>query len=217
MKLGEELHLRAETAREQMDSNEQCDTEWAALVDVLRGAANQGMRGIILPSEPTAVYPALAGNIGWLRRKCRSSGIEWESRTELGTDTTVWAFFWPEAQETPEAEETDGNGKTRLRIGQVHLAYVRTDLLTRFRHERGLVNLTPWLRETIWNNFHIEITDNDSMKQLQKALDRRFFDSCGEWLQTIMRANLKFQNLWDANCMYEVSHNPDSGQGGKMT
>lgn len=189
MKLGEELCLRAEAAREQMDSNEQCDIEWAALVDVLREAADRGMSSIILPSVPTTIYPALAGNTGWLRRKCRSSGIEWESKTEIGADKT-WAFSWP-AQETDAPDETDGKGRTKLRIGKVHLAYVRTDLLTRFRLDRGLVNLTPWLRETIWNNFHIEITDNESVKQLQEALDRQFFDSCGEWLQTVMRASLQ--------------------------
>lgn len=190
MKLGEELYLRAEAAREQMDSNERCDIEWAALVDVLREAADRGMSSIILPSLPTTIYPALAGNTGWLRRKCRSSGIEWESKTEIGADVKTWMFSWP-AQEADAPDETDGKGRTKLRIGQVHLAYVRTDLLTRFRLDRGLVNLTPWLRETIWNNFHIEITDNESVKQLQEALDRQFFDSCGEWLQTVMRAGLQ--------------------------
>lgn len=216
MILGEELRLAAEAAAERMEDNERCDAEWDALVSVLREAAKRGAGGFILPADPAAAYPAMAANVGWLRRKCRDSGIEWESRTELGTGTKAWAFSWPD-KEAEMPEETDGKGRTKLRIGKVHVAYVRTDLLTRSRHENGLVNLTPWLRELIWTNFHIEITDNESIKQLQEALDRRFFDSCGEWLQAIMRTGLKSKNHWDANCIYEVSHNPDSRQGGKMT
>lgn len=205
MKLGEELHLRAEAAREQMNSNERCDAEWDALVSVLKEAANQGACGFILPADPATTYPAMAANVGWLRRKCRDNGIEWESRTELGTDAKAWAFSWS-AKEAEIPEETDGKGRTKLRIGKVHVAYVRTDLLTRFRHENGLVNLTPWLRELIWTTFHIEITDNESIKQLQEALDRRFFDSCGEWLQTIMRADIQAPHLRNPRNMFEVLH-----------
>lgn len=189
MTLGDELRMTATKAVESAPDQERCKHEWEALVTVLRAAAKQGLEGYILPMDPVYAYPALAANTAWLRRHCRQNGIQWESRTELNSTVRSWAFFWP-AQEEPEPEEVDGKGRTKLRIGKIHLAYVRTDLLTRFRQTNGLVNLTPWLREVIWTNFHLEIDDNESIKQLQEALDRRYFDSCGEWLQSIMRADL---------------------------
>lgn len=191
MTLGEKLYQTALEQQEGKLPREYLHEEWQDLCALMERAAQRGCTQFILPQDPAKAYPNLAANEPWLRGQAARDGILFRNTQEIGAKEQIWTFSWPLPARGEQEMELDGKNRTKLRVGQLHLAYVRTDLLLRFRHVNGLVNLTPWLRQTIWEQFHMEIHDAESIKRLQEELSRQGYDSCGEWLQEKMRASLR--------------------------
>ena len=191
MTLGEKLYQTALERQGEDMPREYLKEEWRDLCALLERAANHGRTQFILPQNPGEAFPLLAANIPWLRAQAARDGILWTSNREIGEKDQVWSFSWPLPDPGQEVLEPDGKDRTKLRVGRYHLAYVRTDLLLRFRRANGLINLTPWLRQVVWERFHMEINSADSVKRLQEELELQGYDSCGEWLQELMRNGLR--------------------------
>lgn len=190
MTFGKKLFQMAQNSPPQ-DSIHMAKAEWQDLCKSMEVVAQKGRTAFVLPAAPEEAYPNLAANPVWLRARCLQDEIRWEEHKD-GSRNGLWSFSWPlDIPGEVTADEAESKDRTKLRIGKVHLAYVRTDLLNHFRQVKGLVNLTPWLRQVIWERFHIEISNPENVKQLQEELNRLYYDSCGEWLQELMRAELR--------------------------
>ena len=85
------------------------------------------------------------------------------------------------------------NKKTKIYLGKYHLAYVRSDLLLAFRQKNRIINFMPWLRKTINDTFQIDLQGPDDIAALEAAVNSQYFDSIGDWLQNLMRNDIKFQ------------------------
>jgi len=191
MTLGERLYQTAIEQQGATPPKELLREEWQDLCALMERAAKRGCTQFILPQDPEAAYPLLAANGPWMRAQAARDGILWRNIQEVGAKDRIWSFSWPLGEEDDPEPECGSKNRTKLRVGKYHLAYVRTDLLLRFRHANGLVNLTPWLRKVIWERFHMEINDAESVKQLQEELERQGYGSCGEWLHELMRKGLR--------------------------
>lgn len=81
--------------------------------------------------------------------------------------------------------------KVKVRFKRHHLAYVNQTLLHEFQTVCCIVNYLSWVQKTAHLEFGITLDGEESIQSLQQAVEERFYDSIGDWLQDKMRRSIR--------------------------
>lgn len=81
--------------------------------------------------------------------------------------------------------------KTRIRLNREHLAYVNQQLLMEGLRAKGMISPSVYIRDIIWDNFKIKISDKKDIDKLQYLVTELYYDDIGEFLQEKMREHIR--------------------------
>lgn len=83
------------------------------------------------------------------------------------------------------------NNKKKVFLGNIHVAYVNAELLSKFCRTLGIANYTAWVREQAFITYGIALHEKADLEHLQRCVENDYYDSVGEWLQEKMRLRLQ--------------------------
>lgn len=81
--------------------------------------------------------------------------------------------------------------KVKVKIKQVHFAYIDSSLMNEFNAYAKVVNLTTFILESFYEQFHFQILDKDDIDKVDEIVKGNFYQDKAEWLREIMRNRIR--------------------------
>ena len=85
--------------------------------------------------------------------------------------------------------------KKKIKLFEVHFAWVNESLLQRFVETTGIVRRTNWIKECAKEDFGIDLQSVDDIPKLELLIRSRFYEDKGEWLREKMRKAIQKSRL----------------------
>ena len=81
--------------------------------------------------------------------------------------------------------------KVKVKIKQVHFAYIDSHLMNEFNIYGQVVNLTSFILESFYEQFHFRIIDKSDIERVDEIVKENFYQDKAEWLREIMRNRIR--------------------------
>jgi len=77
--------------------------------------------------------------------------------------------------------------KKKIKLFEVHFAWVNDSLLKRFTETTGIKRRTEWIKECAKEDFDIVLDSPDDIPRLELVIRSHYYEDKGEWLREKMR------------------------------
>lgn len=80
--------------------------------------------------------------------------------------------------------------RIRIRLYGQHLAYISSDLYSKFLRECNILDYSVWLKRRAKKDFDLMIDGEDAIEKLREIIKDYYFEDISDWLREKMRVEI---------------------------